>query len=142
MTNSFESKDINIRNIVAVGCDGASVNTGPENGIIRRFEEQLNRPLHWVVCLLHLNELLMHAVMNYAGEYTKGSGLYAGQIGRHLYECHTYPIILYKKVPLRFMPDMAEDVQLSTDQKHLYELAQAVNKGKMPADLEFAKLGE
>jgi hypothetical protein len=41
----------------AVVCDGTNNNTGKNNGIIRKLEENLGRPLQWLVCLLHCNEL-------------------------------------------------------------------------------------
>lgn len=50
-SNNFDS------NFKAVLCDGCNVNTGKQNGIIRSLEMQLNRPLQWLVCLLHMNEL-------------------------------------------------------------------------------------
>ena len=66
-TNSVES-------IHGVVCDGTNNNTGKSNGIIRKLEENLGRPLHWLVCLLHCNELpfrrflacrVMHFILNF-----------------------------------------------------------------------------
>ena len=41
----------------AVVCDSTNVNTGKVNGVIRRIELSLQRPLQWFICLLHTNEL-------------------------------------------------------------------------------------
>ena len=43
--------------VVVMGCDGTNTNTGWKGGIIGLLEERLDRPLQWVVCLLHFNEL-------------------------------------------------------------------------------------
>ena len=50
-------KNISLEKLIGICCDGEATNTGSENGILRRFEVMLNRPLHWFVCLLHFNEL-------------------------------------------------------------------------------------
>ncbi len=41
-----------------VGMDGCPVNTGTHTGAIRMLELLLGLPLQWVICGLHLNELL------------------------------------------------------------------------------------
>jgi len=42
---------------MVMGCDGTNVNTGAVGGVIRLLEEHLNRPLQWLVCMMHANEL-------------------------------------------------------------------------------------
>jgi hypothetical protein len=49
-TNSLQS-------LGAVVCDGTVNNTGKWSGVNRRLEEGVGRPLEWLVCLLHANEL-------------------------------------------------------------------------------------
>lgn len=53
----FSDKNIDLKNVVGIGCDGESKNTGRNNGIIRNIELILQRPLHWFICQLHFNEL-------------------------------------------------------------------------------------
>jgi len=53
----IEDSDIDVENILAIGCDGTVVNTGNKGGAIRLIEEHIKRPLQWFVCLLHANEL-------------------------------------------------------------------------------------
>ena len=48
---------VDCTNLVCIGSDLTNVNTGLNNGVIRRMEIELGRPLHWSICLLHLNEL-------------------------------------------------------------------------------------
>ena len=56
--NSLES-------IVAIGSDNCGSNTGPIKGAIRSLELRLKRPLQWLICLGHENELpLRHLIEN------------------------------------------------------------------------------
>ena len=48
-----------LQTLSAVVCDGTVNNTGKWSGVIRRLEEGVGRPLQWLVCLLHANELLL-----------------------------------------------------------------------------------
>ena len=43
--------------LAAVLCDSTNVNTGEHNGVIRQLEIALKRPVQWLICMLHLNEL-------------------------------------------------------------------------------------
>ena len=55
--------DTELQNKLAVvGTDGTASMTGKYNGFIRSLEELLNKPLQWVVCLLHTNELPLRHV--------------------------------------------------------------------------------
>ncbi|GBM00097.1 hypothetical protein AVEN_176356-1 [Araneus ventricosus] len=53
---SYVDNDIDITKLVAIGCDGTSVNTGIKGGIIRNMELILNSPLQWFMCQLHAKE--------------------------------------------------------------------------------------
>lgn len=54
----FCSKNaIDLEFVQAIGCDGTNVNTGVIGGVIRCLEKHLDKPLQWLVCLLHNNEL-------------------------------------------------------------------------------------
>uniref|UniRef100_UPI00358EBD2F uncharacterized protein n=1 Tax=Myxine glutinosa TaxID=7769 RepID=UPI00358EBD2F len=54
---SLKERNVKTEDINVVGCDGTNVNTGHTGGVIRQLEETFNRPLQWLVCLLHANEL-------------------------------------------------------------------------------------
>ena len=41
-------------NLLEIECDGASVNTGIHNGIIQKFENLLDRKIHWCVSTLYI----------------------------------------------------------------------------------------
>ncbi|CAD6208877.1 GSCOCG00010699001-RA-CDS, partial [Cotesia congregata] len=66
------TKDINVN-----GCDGTAVNTGWKGGIVRRLGEKFNRPLQWVICLLHLNELPFKNLFQFIDDTTTGPNSYA-----------------------------------------------------------------
>lgn len=53
----FQRTDIDT-NFDAILCDGCPTNTGKKSGIIKTLE--LNRPLQWMVCQFHTNELLLN----------------------------------------------------------------------------------
>ena len=54
--------------IKVVGADSTTIDTGYKNGAIRGLECQLHRPLQWIICSLHLNELpLRHLCRKYIG---------------------------------------------------------------------------
>jgi len=57
LSEFFQAKGFSLANLIGICSDGEPTNTGTENGILRRFEISLGRPLHWFVCLLHFNEL-------------------------------------------------------------------------------------
>ena len=50
-----ETESIDI--LQAIICEGTNNNTGKNNGILRKIEELLGRPLQWLVCHLHMKEL-------------------------------------------------------------------------------------
>ncbi|GBO38224.1 hypothetical protein AVEN_155124-1 [Araneus ventricosus] len=49
----FEGITRYLSQLLAIGCDGTSVNTGWKSGVIRRLELKLCKPLQWIICLPH-----------------------------------------------------------------------------------------
>ena len=78
-------KDIDLeQKLKIVGSDGTTVMTGKSKGFIASLETLIKRPLQWVICLLHLNELpLRHVFQNLDG-VTSGPHSFSGPIGRQL----------------------------------------------------------
>jgi hypothetical protein len=112
---------------VAVGCDGTAVNTGINAGVIRLMEQTLRKPLQWLICLLHANELpLRHLIQSLDGR-TSGPQGFTGPIGKQLQECENLPIVEYQNIAVEIQSDNRSD--LSTDQKYLLEIHQAVSIG-------------
>ena len=123
-----------IDNFIAIGCDGTNVNVGKYGGIIRMLEKRLNRPLQWIICLLHMNELPFRHLFEYIDGSTSGPQTFAGTIGKELENCEKRPITQFQLISTN-MPELsAKDI--STDQKYLYKIVVAISTGIFPSDLE------
>ena len=120
----FRNKDINLDNLVAVGCDGTAVNTGEKGGVLRLLEVKLNKPVQHIVCQLHANELsLRHLIQKLDGK-TSGPSGFTGSIGRQLIKCESLPIIEFEKIDAEDITVDCKD--LSTDQMYLIDIHQAI----------------
>ena len=62
-------------------CDGTAVNTGRVGGIIKRIEMFLERPVQWIICLLHLNELPLRHLFDDINGKSSGPSTSTGEIG-------------------------------------------------------------
>lgn len=110
--------------LIALGGDGTNTNVGADGGINRFIEIEVDRPLHWFICMLHLNELpLKRLIIKLDGE-TSGR--------KNFKRFHAA-----KKLPK--MPDLKK---LSNDQKYLYNIVNALMSGKFPESLKQMKVGE
>ena len=52
-----------------VNMDGCKVNSGCHKGVIRHLEAKLERPLTWIICSLHGNELVFNHLFEAIGEF-------------------------------------------------------------------------
>ena len=57
-----------------MGMDGTSVNTGIHNGVIRVVEQELEKVVQHVICLLHFNELPFRHELHLVDGVTFGPG--------------------------------------------------------------------
>lgn len=129
----FLEENLPMDSLLAVGCDGTNVNTGKYAGIIRLLEKRLNKPLQWIVCLLHMNELPFPHLFHHLDGKTSGPQTLTGPIGKSLDNCEKRPIVQYQPIPTELPEVSAED--LSSDQKYLYRIVLAVTTGEFPTDL-------
>ena len=74
--------EVDTKAIVAVGCDGTSVNTGRICGIIRLLDLEFIKPLQWFVCQLHANELPLRRLLEYLDGVTVGPRAFTGPLGQ------------------------------------------------------------
>lgn len=89
----FDKNGLSLDNLVAICSDGEPVNTGIRSGIIRLFEQHLQRPLHWSVCLLHFNELpFRHLYNTLEKSFTKGPTTSTGRLAAVLGICDTIQV--------------------------------------------------
>ena len=79
-------KQIDVTKIDSIVCDGTNANVGWKSAVIRRLEKKLRRPLHWIMCQLHGNELPLRHLLIQLDEKTSGSRQYTGPVGELLCE--------------------------------------------------------
>ncbi|KAL4118898.1 hypothetical protein QTP88_011779 [Uroleucon formosanum] len=119
ITDHFLERELSTECLLAVGCDETNVNVGTNGGIIRLLEKRLNKPLQWIICLLHMNELPLRHLFLHIDSSTSGPQTFSGEIGKQL-----------EKLPELFIENM------SSDQKYLYRIVSAVITGIFPEDLK------
>lgn len=107
------------------------------SGIIQHIEKSLGFPVHWIVCLLHMNELPLRALFKRLDGETSGPKAFKGQIGKQLAGVNERSICDFEKVFSDHLPVLPNNVvkDLSTDQKYLYEMCHAIQSGKCPPSL-------
>lgn len=130
--NYLKSK-ADLSQLVALGCDGTATNTGSKGGILRLIELDLKRNLHWFVCQLHGNELPLRHLFNSLDGKTTGPKSFSGPLGVLLQRCETLPIVEFNKIDSEI--PLLDKKDLSSDQKYLLEMSQAVTVGHVPEDL-------
>lgn len=134
ITGFLLHEEISQDSIMAIGCDGTNVNTGKYGGIIRLLEKKLQKPLQWIICLLHMNELPLRHLFVHLDGCTSGPKSYVGPLGKALEACENLPVKKFERIEGQMLPEMAND--LSTDQQYLHKIVSAVILGVFPKDLE------
>lgn len=131
----FLEENFDISELIAIGSDGTVVNTGVKNGVIRLLEKQLKRPLQWLICLFHFNELpLRHLITQLDGETSGPRGL-KGDIGQKLEHCETLSVVKFNIIKSNLPKINSKEYDLSTDQKYLLEICQSIELGNVSASL-------
>lgn len=132
----FTNNEIHFNKLLVIGCDGTATNTGWKSGAIRNMELKLGRPLQWFICQLHANELPLRHLFCELDRATSGPRVYSGSLGKALENCSDLPVIEFIAIPSN-MPILpkATEKSLSTDQKYLYQMCQAVSSGSCSPDL-------
>lgn len=133
MLQFMNNKNIDIHQLVAIGCDGTVVNTGYKTGVIRRFEEAIGKPLHWFICQLHANELPLRHLVQHLDGGTSGPNAFSGPIGKALANCENLPVVRFVVISSDFPNIDRKD--LSTDQRYLWDICQAVINGNCSSGL-------
>lgn len=130
----METNNIVTSDIVAIGCDGTVVNTGFRTGVIRQIEEHLKNPLQWFICQLHANELPLRHLFQHLDGKTSGPNEFFGSIGKQLEICHKLPVAEFVRIESN-LPYLKNEVDLSTDQKYLFEICPSISNGNCSIDL-------
>lgn len=144
----FVSQNMDLNSLIAIGCDGAATNVGAYNGVIVQLEKYLNLPLHRIVCLLHLLELILHAIIDFYYGHTIGPQKYSSKLSSELENCEKKQIVEFTPIVLGNLPLIGPNANtklkssnFKSDQKVLFELSQAVSCGKIGESLARAQLG-
>lgn len=128
-------------NFTAIGCDGTVLNTGHNNGVISLLEEEIGRPLQWLICLFHGNELpLQHLFCKLDGK-TKGPLMFKGEIGQQLENSTNLPVVTFLPIENN-LPLLEDKMDLSTDQKYLLDMCIVVSSGNYSLDLSLRNPGK
>jgi hypothetical protein len=94
----LQENNVDLSDVVGIGCDGTNTNVGSKGGVIRVFENHLGRPLQWCICLLHFIELpLRHLLIEIDGG-TTGPYTFYGPIGRLLANSETNPVCAFENI--------------------------------------------
>lgn len=118
---------------MAIGCDGTNVNTGKNGDFIRLLEKQLSKPLQWIICLLHINELPLQHLFFHLDGLTSGLKSFYDPLGKAVKNCEAFPLVKFQKIEGDLLPKMTND--RSTDQKYLYRIITLVITGTFADDL-------
>jgi hypothetical protein len=130
----LNEKDISTSELVAIGCDGTNINTGAKNGVIALIERDIGRPVQWLICQLHANELpLRHLLQNLDGP-TSGPQGFTGPIGKHIKSSENLEVVEFAPIVVE-LPEINESITLSTDQTYLLDICHAVSSGHCPPNL-------
>lgn len=140
INDHLNAKTINTERLHSVGCDGTNVNTGHLGGIIKLLEDRLNRPLQWLVCLLHFTELLMRHMMEEVDGPTNGPRAFKGPIGKDLPSCPQLAVIEFSPISTDLAGEL-DPADLSTDQQYLWRMVQVVASGDCPPTLAELDVG-
>lgn len=146
----FTVNNIDLSELVALGCDGATTNVGVNNGIIVKFETLLGRALHRIICLIHLLELILKALITASFGPTYAPNKYVDTIYNDLTECEKKNVTKFEAIQLGNMPQPLVDEngygsfdwsRTTNDQKVLLDLSQAVSTGCLSDNLARRQLG-
>lgn len=101
--------------------------------MIRQLEEQFKKTLQWLICQLHTNEFPLHHLFQHLDGKKSGPLRFSGLLGKHLEVCTNFQLSnLYALEVIHFFKNQ---VDLSVDQKYLYEICSSISSGICTIDL-------
>lgn len=101
------------------------------NDVLPTNKENLNTALQWLICQLHFVELPLRALFQLIDGPTAGPESFSGPIGSSLKFCNSLPIVKFRRISCN-LPSFSGGFHtrdLSTDQKYLYEMCEAISCG-------------
>ena len=133
------------KSLTHLGADSTSSNTGWRKGVIACMDKILGSKFHWLICMLHTNELGLRKLMAELDGPTNSKTGFSGPLGKLLDKVNNMrPNFNYKKIDIGpEVPDLPESVvkDLSRDQKVLLKRWRAVKTGILPREVALYKSG-
>ena len=131
------NKSFILEQVKTDGCDGTVINTGWKNDVISQLELFLGRPVQWLICLLHTNELpLRHLIQHLDGKTNHPTG-FKGATGKILENCKKLLVVSFE--PIEVELQNIDPKELSTDQKYLFDICNGISRGNISTSLSLQK---
>lgn len=137
--NSLNTIQAPIKSLRAIGSDGTVVSTGLSGGIITLLGRRFGFPVHWFICMLHFIEIPLKSIIKAQYGTANGPTTFCGSITKALETCDDLPVVKFKPIPSHFPEIDSED--LSTDQKYLWDISQAISTGHVTKQLSLRRPG-
>ena len=109
--------------------------TGSKGGVLALLEQHFGRNLNWIVCLLHCNELPLRHLLAKKDGKPKGPSAFPGPIGNSFKNCESRPIVSFQRIEADDILMDFDNLELSTDQKYLGQMHQAIQNGSVSDSL-------
>ena len=132
--------------VEAVKVDSTPAMTGHDGGAVCTIEKSLNKPLYWLVCDAHTNELPPGKLLIELDGASKSKNKFKGEIGQKLHQLASL------KIKEKFeavavgpgVEDIPKDIldQMSEDQKFAYQIYLDIRRGELSDEVRNNKLGE
>ena len=97
----MSKESIDIKQTLAIGCDSTAVNTGVHGRVVRLLEKSFKKPIHWFVCLLHINELPLRLLFSCLDDPTTSPRAFSGTIGKALQTCDKNQLFVLGQLKLQ-----------------------------------------
>ncbi|GBO25745.1 hypothetical protein AVEN_242477-1 [Araneus ventricosus] len=117
-------------NRIFLRCGATIVNTGVCNGVISRLELKLHRPIQWIICLIHFNELPLRHLFE---RKSSDPSSYTGDIGRILKGNEKLSLFAFNSIECE-LPGI-DPTNLTCDQKCLLDICIAISSDVGSSDL-------
>ena len=96
-------------------------------------EKLLGRPVQWIICLLHVNELPLRHLFLHLDGTTTGPNSFSGPIGKKLPGCEQFPVVKFKRIKTQLLE--VDPNIFSKDQQYLLLICTAIESGECLAEV-------
>ena len=125
--------------------DSTNSNTGWKKGVIAWLEKLLGKKYHWIVCMLHTNELGLRKLVSVVDGKTNSKTGFSGPLGKMIEKVNDLePDLNFEKIDVGpKAEDLPEEIvrDLGRDQKLVYKRWRALKSGKLSREVALQKCG-